>query len=74
MNSVAQIIGLKNCEFSNVNGYNLSENKVRGINTASAFDITLLFNRAMNFDLFKTIMATKHYKCKSVTGSMKQEW
>lgn len=59
MNSVAELIGMKNCEFSNVNGYNLSENKTRGINTASAFDIALLFNKAMNNKLFSTIMSTK---------------
>lgn len=69
MNGVGGVIGLKNSSFSNVNGYNLSENKVRGVNTSSAFDIALLFNRAMNLELFAKIMATKEYKCKSNPGA-----
>lgn len=69
MNNLATLIGLKNSSFSNVNGYNLSENKVRGVNTSSAFDIALLFNRAMNLKLFAEIMATKEYNCKSSPGA-----
>jgi len=62
MNQICKLNSLTNSVFSNVNGYNLSEGKQRGVNTMSAYDLARLFNLAMRYQLFVKIISTMEYK------------